>query len=572
MAEAGGVEFYLELTTKLDAATKMVRELGRVESEALKADEALKHAQKSTSMLNDVFKKVGGSFKEVGGHLFEESSKGLTMFASQFAALAGFEGVKKITETVIDLGKELFEAAGEAERTRASFQGLMGVEQADDLLDFLDHLAKSTEFTDGALKNMANQLVRTGFSGDGLERALAATLDIAARYPNKMEGAAQALDLLGHINLKGGITERQLVGAGFAPKAVFERLGGELGIGVDAVEKRLTEGKIKTNVILEALYSEIAEKTKKPLGGAGVAMSLTFLAQLEKVKDILPNLFEDLEKSKGLTKITDSLHQLTLALDPDSPSGRKIIDGLSGILDHVGDLIGKTDFDKWADRMVSVVDVLGVAIDFGAELADELGRVWDGLTGFGAAIGDVLYDITSGVGQFFSAALDLGKAVWEGMQQGIVSGITYVVDAVKNLGDAVVGKLKGVLGIHSPSKVFADLGMWSAGGYNVGLIEAQPAVMRTAEETFSPDAIFPDAAPSISAPVISAPSISAPTVGGLGGGQTINLEANVTVNVGGAPSGEGAAREQGEAVAFSVRRALEAAFEQWAAEGAGSIA
>jgi hypothetical protein len=551
----------MELNAKLDAATKMVKEMTKVEAEAAKVHAAMLKAEKSTGVFNGALQKVRGAFTQVGASAL-----------GQFAAMASFEGFKHLVGGLVDLGKEALQAAGEAQRTRYSFQLLMGVEPGNRLIGFLDDLAGKTEFTDGALKGFAANLLRAGFSGEKLERALAATIDLAAMAPDKMAGAAEAVGLLSKVSLKGGVSERELVSAGISPLKFFAQVAAQTGIGIGNVEKAIGAGKVRTDVLLESLYTEIVKKTgKQALGAAGVGMSKTFLAQMEKTKDIIPNLFEELENSGGLEKLTGGLDRLVQGLAPDSPAGKKIVGGLTAMLDRFGDLVTKVDFEVWSKRLVSAMELFTGLVEIGAAVAGEIGMLFDKFTGFGEALGETLFETTEMVGEFFDAAGKLGTAVWEGMQDGIVKGITWVVDSAKQLGNEAIGALKGVLGISSPSKVFANFGLMTGEGFELGVMRALPGVTRTVADAFSPDSLMPplhDAPlPSLVGAAASA-AVTMPTSAPVAGP---HFEAHITVNVGGAGlADEGRAKEVADQAAFSVRAALEAAFEQWAAEGAAT--
>lgn len=79
-------------------------------------------------------------------------------------------------------------------------------------------------------------------------------------------------------------------------------------------------------------------------------------------------------------------------------------------------------------------------------------------------------------------ALQIGKDLIQGLINGIKSMATKAADTVKNIGKSVVSGLKGILGIHSPSRVFMELGELSAEGYLIGIssmMEDAEAEMKT---------------------------------------------------------------------------------------------
>lgn len=55
-----------------------------------------------------------------------------------------------------------------------------------------------------------------------------------------------------------------------------------------------------------------------------------------------------------------------------------------------------------------------------------------------------------------SKMLEIGKNIVQGIWNGISGTISWLGDKIKRFGNGIVDGIKGVLGIHSPSKVLAD--------------------------------------------------------------------------------------------------------------------
>ena len=67
------------------------------------------------------------------------------------------------------------------------------------------------------------------------------------------------------------------------------------------------------------------------------------------------------------------------------------------------------------------------------------------------------------------AATDAAASLVDGLVSGLRNGIVAVSDAAKSMGAAAITALKTTLGIHSPSKVFEQAGMFSGMGFERGL-------------------------------------------------------------------------------------------------------
>lgn len=70
----------------------------------------------------------------------------------------------------------------------------------------------------------------------------------------------------------------------------------------------------------------------------------------------------------------------------------------------------------------------------------------------------------------------LGTSIWQGIVNGIKSGAGWVINAVQNLGAKAWKAFKDKLGIASPSKVFAKLGLALPQGVQAGVERGSPQV------------------------------------------------------------------------------------------------
>ena len=81
---------------------------------------------------------------------------------------------------------------------------------------------------------------------------------------------------------------------------------------------------------------------------------------------------------------------------------------------------------------------------------------------------------------------NIGRMLVEGLVSGIRSMASLPMDAIRGLGQGVVATLKGILGIRSPSTVFASLGVMTALGLVQGLETMTPRVVRAVQGLVPP--------------------------------------------------------------------------------------
>ena len=114
-----------------------------------------------------------------------------------------------------------------------------------------------------------------------------------------------------------------------------------------------------------------------------------------------------------------------------------------------------------------------------------LGNIWHGIT---SAVSNGIQSVSNTVGRIKSTVLDAvsgagrwlydtGRQVIQGLINGIGGAFKWVKDTIGNLGKNLIGWAKGVLGIHSPSRIFRDeVGKWIPAGMAQGIDKASGLV------------------------------------------------------------------------------------------------
>ncbi|PKU95366.1 tape measure protein [Bifidobacterium pseudolongum] len=116
--------------------------------------------------------------------------------------------------------------------------------------------------------------------------------------------------------------------------------------------------------------------------------------------------------------------------------------------------------------------------------------IWNGMrNAVGNAVGfigdkvrgikDTVMGALSGAGSWL---FDTGKDLIQGLINGIGDMFGWVRDKICSLGDNILGWAKGVLGIGSPSKIFAQYGRWLDEGLAIGIGDAAGQVGKAMDD------------------------------------------------------------------------------------------
>ncbi|WP_081026043.1 phage tail protein, partial [Ralstonia solanacearum] len=114
---------------------------------------------------------------------------------------------------------------------------------------------------------------------------------------------------------------------------------------------------------------------------------------------------------------------------------------------------------------------------------------------------------------------EFGANIVQGLANGIRSAIGWVTDAVSSVASGAIAAFKSLLGIHSPSRVFAELGGFTMAGLGEGLTRGQDGPLQAVQTvaarlTGIGAGIAIGAAPAVAGPVRF--DTRAPLVGGPG--------------------------------------------------------
>lgn len=406
---------------KLQAAKKELRELSG-----------------GTKSFAERFEEMGQSIRKVG---FVQN-----LMLGAEALKLGFEVGEKVVDVIADIGADLIKSAAAAERFKVSFEGLLGKEEGDQTLEYIDRVAKSTEATDDELKGLAARLLTVGFDAKELSQVLPASLDIAGFLGGGIEKAEAAAEALAHIKTTGEISKRSLGALGLQWTQVMKELQKETGLGEEGVKLKLESGKFGPQA-LHAVLQSIANKEGGLLGTQAEKMAGTVYTKWKKLTDLPDQIFQKWADTPGFEKFSKALTKIIDKLNPEGPNGQKIFEALdraSMKLVNLVDKFASTDaIDRFASAIVYALDSLdklpGV-LDKVVTVSEVIATIWAG--------SKIVGTVSSLVGLFPALGSAAGGAV------ALIAPLAAPLAAVAAAAGSVY------LAIHRISSTAEELGGW----------------------------------------------------------------------------------------------------------------
>lgn len=191
-------------------------------------------------------------------------------------------------------------------------------------------------------------------------------------------------------------------------------------------------------------------------------------ACIQIVLDVLDALTENLplvsEKVFNFVTevITSVLEDLSNAIGPICG---KIVDIIVSIIETIGENTVKI-INAMFELVLTIINGFADAVEtYMPQIRLACKRV----------IEAIVNNLLGGVGDL----VEVGRDLVDGLVNGITGGISRVVNGVKRLGESAIDGLKDLLGIHSPSKEFRKIGVWSMEGLVQGIERTGSSVVNS---------------------------------------------------------------------------------------------
>jgi phage-related protein len=461
--------------------------ISSLENGMKKLNNTVDDAINGSASATDKFKRLGISMEDLQGksreEVFEMTVKGLQGIADEGekAAIAN----DLLGTSSVELGALLNQTAEstDALKNKASELGLvMSDESIDAAVNYTDAMDNLTRSFAGVKNNITSQLL-PGFTMvlDGLTGLITGQEGAAEQLK---EGARQTVDQIAVIlpQILEVVTGLIAAIAEVAPDLVLALVNGILDNLPTLIEAatniimtivggliealpQITEGALQ--LVLTLVDGIIANLPA--LVEAALVMIVTLATGLgEALPELVPSIVE------AVILIAQTLiNNLDLVLD----AAFQIISGLAqGLLNSLPKLIDA--LPQIINSIITFITnnlpkIIEMGIQLTIQLAAGLIRAIPQLVG---QLPQIITAIVTGLGRAIPSMMDVGRNIARGLWDGISSMIGWLKGKVDSMVSGIVKGVKGVLGIRSPSKVFAGIGANMSEGIGEGFTEAMSGV------------------------------------------------------------------------------------------------
>lgn len=393
-----------------------------------------------------------------------------------------------------------------------NFKVMLGNEQlAAEKLEEIRQMAASTPFTLDDLTAGTQTLLQFGIAADDTTGVLKMLGDISLGNADKMQTLVRAYGKMSSAQKVTLENVNMMIDAGFNP---LNQICDATGETMSDLYKRISDGKVS--------FSELEEAVKTATSAGGqfyngmLEASQTFKGRLSTLQDnvsaflgtLTDSLFE--AGSDLLPWANDVILNLTDALKKDGPQAMltaavQIVGSLAQYLGDHADEIVDAGVQLLEGLCTGLENNLPALITAAAQLIAQFAAALiahlPDILACGLSLMTTLVDaIVRGAENLAEAALacvaklvgvwDGSRAEWgkiglnivEGIKNGILGAVHNLTSAVSNVVGSVVSTAKSLLGIHSPSKVFSEIGMQTCAGLAQGLTDNKTKVEDAAKQ------------------------------------------------------------------------------------------
>jgi hypothetical protein len=271
---------------------------------------------------------------------------------------------------------------------------------------------------------------------------------------------------------------------------------GALNVLVEAGSKKYDDAAAKNATSTQKFEVALAN-FKEELGSKVLPIlekGIDFLTRLFEAFDALPGPVQNVVIALGALLITGALTLTFLASMKASLVTLGVTStGTAGSIGLATVATNLLNFALKALPIIAIIALIVLLVQNWDTVTEVVGKVWNAIKNFAKDAWNVLKDFGSKVGEFVGdiieaylklpkAMLSVGRDIVTGIWNGMKSMASWLKDKVFDFfGNLIPGWAKKVLGIGSPSKVFARYGRFIVEGLAIG-IERSAEIARQATE------------------------------------------------------------------------------------------
>jgi phage-related protein len=158
------------------------------------------------------------------------------------------------------------------------------------------------------------------------------------------------------------------------------------------------------------------------------------------------------------------------------------LSNLKGQIDGMGKEVGKAITESIGQGAGNAAIAIGQMQSEDTTEADVFTKTVEGLRSQQQILIDYLIQLMklslSTIRDFLGDFQDAGRQLMNGLGQGILDGRSAVIEAIRSTLESIVEQAKRSLQINSPSKVFAEIGDYTAQGFGVGFTDRMDTVTK----------------------------------------------------------------------------------------------
>jgi len=528
---------------------------------------------KTKAAIKDLGDESGKSGKKVS--TFTEVLK------ANLLSTAIVKGVKTITGAVKNMASEFVESAADVKAETAAFEQTFG-NFAGTASAAIGRVADSSGILQTRLNTLGSKIYAFARSSGGdveqsmslMERALQAAADSAAYYDTSVEQATESLQSF----LKGNYANDAALGLSATEatrNAAAMKLFGDEFKNLTEIQKQ--ETLLQMVLDSQKLSGAMGQAAREADGWENVLGNLSetwrqFQANvgapvLENLVPIIQNITTALQgwiNGVDWDAFTSDFNSFVNAVMENGDTIISIIAGIgagflawnvtsiiNGVIASVTALGGILPAISAGIKAINVAmkaNVIGIVVTAIAalvtwlvtlyntndEFREKVNAAWaavktvvlNAVAAFENAVDkffDKVVEIGNSVVSFFKSVpeqmVEIGKNIVMGLWEGIKAMASWIGDKVSGFVGGLVDGVKGVLGIHSPSRVFAGIGQNMALGLGQGFerqMQSVTAGIQDAIPTPTVDTVYNAAAGLVN-------GLAAQSAGSPGGSYTINL-------------------------------------------------